>query len=223
MPDAFRITSMVPGLPERVYSAWLDSGAHAAFTGATAKIDPTIGGKFTVLDGTVQGRTVELLPGRRIVQTWRAKEFPRESRDSRLEIQFEGAEGSTRVTIMHSLLPPGHGERQKQAWILRYFQPMRNYFGRLVGGPAASAPSPRGTVKQPDTAHSKPAPKSGAASQKKDASSKTAPKKAVGKAKQPKPAKATKPAKKPSGKKKKDGKKKDKKKKKGKKGKGKRH
>jgi len=51
MPDAFRITSMVPGLPERIYAAWLDSGAHTAFTGKTAKIDPTIGGKFIALDG----------------------------------------------------------------------------------------------------------------------------------------------------------------------------
>jgi uncharacterized protein YndB with AHSA1/START domain len=132
---------MVPGLPERVYSAWLDSGAHAAFTGASAKIDPTIGGKFAVLDGSVQGRTVELLPGRRIVQTWRAKEFPNGSRDSRLEIQFEGAEGSTRVTILHSLLPPGQGERQKQTWIARYFQPMRSYFGRLIGGPIPVVPA----------------------------------------------------------------------------------
>jgi uncharacterized protein YndB with AHSA1/START domain len=157
MPDAFRITSMVPGLPERVYSAWLDSGAHAAFTGASAKIDPTIGGKFAVLDGTVQGRTVELLPGRRIVQTWRAKEFPNGSRDSRLEIQFEGAEGSTRVTIMHSLLPPGQGERQKQTWIARYFQPMRAYFGRLIGGPPVSArPVPSGKPPPIPAASKKP-------------------------------------------------------------------
>jgi uncharacterized protein YndB with AHSA1/START domain len=165
MPDAFRISSMVPGLPERVYSAWLDSGAHAAFTGASAKIDPTIGGKFAVLDGAVQGRTVELLPGRRIVQTWRAKEFPNGSRDSRLEIQFEGAEGSTRVTIMHSLLPPGLGERQKQNWIARYFQPMRSYFGRLVGTPPTPprAPTPTGPSRPAPLAKRAPKPPAPAA------------------------------------------------------------
>jgi uncharacterized protein YndB with AHSA1/START domain len=165
MPDAFRITSMVPGLPERVYSAWLDSHAHAAFTGASARIDPSIGGKFSVLDGSVSGRTVELLPGRRIVQTWRAKEFPSGSRDSRLEIQFEGTEGATRVTIMHSVLPPGQGERLKQAWIQRYFQPLRTYFARLIpGGAQPSHPSPRaaptqapqGTAPAPTKAAAKP-------------------------------------------------------------------
>jgi len=140
MPDAFRLTSMVPGLPERVYAAWLDSGAHTAFTGKTAKIDPNIGGKFVALDGYVHGRTVELLPGRRIVQTWRTKEFPHSAHDSRLEIQFESADGATRVTILHSHIPEGQGERYKKAWTDRYFYPMRGYFGRLAQ--AAGAPSP---------------------------------------------------------------------------------
>jgi uncharacterized protein YndB with AHSA1/START domain len=181
---------MVPGLPERVYSAWLDSGAHAAFTGASAKIDPTIGGKFAVLDGAVQGRTVELLPGRRIVQTWRAKEFPNGSRDSRLEIQFEGAEGSTRVTIMHSLLPPGQGEKHKQTWIARYFQPMRSYFGRLLGAPppASSAAQGRGPASTPrgqaKPLQASPAPKRNAKpAAPLRAPAKTAPKKATPKAK----------------------------------------
>lgn len=141
---------MIPGLPERIYSAWLDSGAHAAFTGAAAKIDPRIGGKFSVLGGSVSGRTVGLLPGRRIVQTWRAKEFPGGSSDSRLEIQFERADGATRITIMHSALPAGQGEQLKQTWIVRYFQPLRAYFAGLVLGrppsrkadPAPGAPSP---------------------------------------------------------------------------------
>jgi uncharacterized protein YndB with AHSA1/START domain len=172
MPDAFRITSMVPGLPERVYAAWLDSGAHTAFTGKTAKIDPSIGGKFVVLDGYIHGRTVDLLPGRRIVQTWRTKEFPHSAHDSRLEIQFESAEGATRVTILHSLLPEGQGERYKKAWTDRYFHPMRGYFGRLAqraaglrpglpATPAAQAPSrPLATRpgKRPPISSRKPPP-----------------------------------------------------------------
>jgi uncharacterized protein YndB with AHSA1/START domain len=135
MPDAFRLTSTIPGLPERAYSAWLDASAHAAFTRAVAKVDPAIGGKFSTLDGYAHGRTVDLLTGRKIVQTWRTREFPPSSPDSRLEIQFEAADGATRVTILHSALPEGHGEKYKKTWIERYFQPMRAYFSRLVLGP----------------------------------------------------------------------------------------
>jgi activator of HSP90 ATPase len=121
MPDAFRLTSTIPGLPERAYSAWLDAAAHAAFTKAVAKVDPAIGGKFSTLDGYAHGRTVDLLIGRKIVQTWRTREFPPSSPDSRLEIQFEAADGATRVTILHSALPDGHGEKYKKTWMERYF------------------------------------------------------------------------------------------------------
>ena len=145
MPDAFRLTSTIPGLPERAYSAWLDATAHAAFTKAVAKVDPAIGGKFSTLDGYAHGRTVDLLIGRKIVQTWRTREFPPSSPDSRLEIQFEAADGATRVTILHSALPDGHGEKYKKAWMERYFQPMRAYFSRLVLGPLP----PRAAVKAP--------------------------------------------------------------------------
>jgi uncharacterized protein YndB with AHSA1/START domain len=143
MPDAFRLVSTIPGLPERAYSAWLDTAAHAAFTKAVAKVDPAIGGKFSTLDGYAHGRTVDLLIGRKIVQTWRTREFPPSSPDSRLEIQFEAADGATRVTILHSALPEGHGEKYKKTWVERYFQPMRAYFSRLVLGP----PPPRIHVK----------------------------------------------------------------------------
>jgi len=148
MPEAFRIASMVPGLPERVYSAWLDSGAHSAFTGKTAKIDPTIGGKFSTLDGFAHGRTVDLLPGRRIVQIWRTKEFPAAARDSRVEIQLESADGATRLTILHSLLPEGQGARCQKVWQDRYFSPMRGYFGGLEW-PVAPAAAPRAAVPPP--------------------------------------------------------------------------
>ncbi len=147
MPDAFRLTSTIPGLPERAYSAWLDTAAHAAFTKAGAKVDPAIGGKFSTLDGYAHGRTVDLLTGRKIVQTWRTKEFPPSSPDSRLEIQFESADGATRVTILHSSLPEGQGEKYKKTWIERYFRPMRAYFSRLVLGP----PPPRANVKESST------------------------------------------------------------------------
>jgi uncharacterized protein YndB with AHSA1/START domain len=158
--DAFRLSTLVSALPERVYSAWLDSNAHTAFTGGAAKVDAAIGGKFTAWDGYIQGRTVELLQGRRIVQTWRTKEFPPASPDSRLEVQFESAEGQTRVTILHSNIPEGQGERYKKGWYDHYFTPMREYFARLLGGPTLPAPSiPKKKPVVPNAKLKKPTPK----------------------------------------------------------------
>jgi uncharacterized protein YndB with AHSA1/START domain len=151
--DAFRVSTLVSALPERVFSAWMDSGAHTAFTGGEAKIDAAIGGRFSAWDGYIQGRTVDLLQGRRIVQTWRTKEFPQASADSRLEVQFESAEGGTRITILHSNIPEGQGERYKTGWTDHYFTPMREYFARLLAGPDAP------NVKKKPSAPAKPAPR----------------------------------------------------------------
>jgi uncharacterized protein YndB with AHSA1/START domain len=165
--DAFRVSTLVSALPERVFSAWMDSGAHTAFTGGEAKIDPAVGGRFTAWDGYIQGRTVEFLAGRRLVQTWRTKEFPQGSADSRLEVQFESAEGGTRVTILHSNIPEGQGERYKTGWADHYFIPMREYFARLLAGPDV----PIGK-KKPGAPAAKAAPK-------KDPPKKAAPKKST--------------------------------------------
>jgi uncharacterized protein YndB with AHSA1/START domain len=185
MPDAFRTSTIVSALPERVYAAWMDSGAHSAFTGSDAKIDPTIGGKFTAWDGYIQGRTIDLLQGRRIVQIWRTKEFPHGSPDSRLEIQLESAEGGTRLTILHSNIPEGQGERYKQGWTDNYFQPMREYFARLLRGPDAPANRPKKAA--PKVAPKPPAQK---AAPKKAAAEKRPTPKPKGK---PKPKKASRP------------------------------
>ncbi|HTA18991.1 MAG TPA: SRPBCC domain-containing protein, partial [Polyangia bacterium] len=75
---------MIPARPERIYSAWMSSAEHTAFTGDKAVVDPLIGGVYSTFDGYSSGRTVDLQPGRRIVQTWRAEDFPVGSPDSRV-------------------------------------------------------------------------------------------------------------------------------------------
>ncbi len=172
MPDAFRISTVIPGLPERIYAAWLDSAGHAAFTGGEAKVDPSIGGKFTAWDGYIHGRTVDVLHGRRIVQTWRTKEFPHSAPDSRLEVQFEFVDGGTRVTILHSNIPEGQGERYKKGWVDHYFTPMREYFGRLLAGPGAVPPAKK--AKASARASSPPPAKKAAKSAKKGPTKKAA-------------------------------------------------
>ena len=62
--------------PSRVYAALMDSGQHSAFTGEPAQIDPQKGGAFTCYDNYILGLTLELEPGKRIVQAWRSRNWP---------------------------------------------------------------------------------------------------------------------------------------------------
>jgi len=127
--ERIEVSAVFPGAPQQFFEAWLDSGRHAAFTGAGAEIDPAVGGQFTAWDGYIQGSNRLLEPFHRIVQGWRTTEFPPGSPDSTLEILFEEEDGSTRITLLHSEIPDGQGEEYRQGWMDYYFEPMREYFG----------------------------------------------------------------------------------------------
>jgi 5'-deoxynucleotidase YfbR-like HD superfamily hydrolase/uncharacterized protein YndB with AHSA1/START domain len=128
--ETIQVSTSLPGSPKRIYRAWLDSGEHSSFTGSVAIVDPQEGGIFSAWDGYIQGRTLELQPFRRILQAWRTSEFPPESPDSRLEVLLEPDEqsGWTRLTLIHSQIPPGQGQQYLQGWQDYYFMPMLDYF-----------------------------------------------------------------------------------------------
>ena len=128
MSDAFEISTVLPAPPARVYAAWLSSAEHTAMTGGNADIDPRVGGRHSAWDGYITGTTLELEPGRRIVQSWRTSEFSADSSDSRLEIVLDAAGVGTRLTLKHSDIPAGQGASYKSGWVENYFEPMKNYF-----------------------------------------------------------------------------------------------
>jgi len=141
--ESFEVSAILPAQPEQVYRAWLDSAAHAAFTGSDAEVDARVGGRFTAWDGYIEGRTLELEPPPgilttvstrlRILQAWRTTEFPEGSPDSRLEVLLEKARGGTRITLRHSGIPAGQGAEYEKGWAEHYFNPMRRYFSGKKG------------------------------------------------------------------------------------------
>src|SRR5436853_579920 len=77
MPDSFQLEMIVAAEPQRVFSAWMDSREHAAFTGGgEAVVESWAGGRFIAWDGYIHGILLGVDEGRRIVQTWRTSELP---------------------------------------------------------------------------------------------------------------------------------------------------
>jgi uncharacterized protein YndB with AHSA1/START domain len=130
MSGSFQVSTILPADPERIYKAWLDSSEHGQFTGGKAEINPIAGGIFTAWDGYIKGITLELVPFSRILQAWRAEDFPVEAEDSLLEIRLEEVPGGTRLTLNHSNVPDEQVEEFKQGWLDFYFTPMNAYFSK---------------------------------------------------------------------------------------------
>jgi uncharacterized protein YndB with AHSA1/START domain len=114
--------------PKRVYELLTNPEQFSQMTGgAPTEISPQAGGAFSNFGGMVVGRNVELVPGQRVVQAWRAKTWePGVYSVARFELQAQGAE--TRVVFDHSSFPEGQGEHLAAGWEANYWEPMRKYF-----------------------------------------------------------------------------------------------
>lgn len=130
MVESITVSAILPASQKRVYEAWLNSREHGEFTGGSANIEPKVGGAFTAWDGYISGRTRELEPFARIIQSWRTTEFPKASPDSQLEVLLGEAKGGTKIALIHTGIPDGQAAEYKKGWEDYYFKPMKEYFAR---------------------------------------------------------------------------------------------
>jgi activator of HSP90 ATPase len=130
MKNSFTVRAVFPVPPSTLISAWLSSKEHSAFTGSPAKISAKVGGKFTAWEGYISGTTTQMVKDKKIVQKWRTTEFPDNSPDSLLVVEFEKAKDGTKLTLTHQQIPEGQAQQYKQGWEDYYFKPMREYFSK---------------------------------------------------------------------------------------------
>jgi uncharacterized protein YndB with AHSA1/START domain len=149
VPYTFTLTTTIPATAQDIYDAWLDSVGHTEMTGGDASMSDEIGAEVSAWDGYISGRNLELVPGERIVQSWRTTEFSDEHDDSIITVTLEEVDGETLLTLIHSNVPDGHTRHQRGGWQEHYFEPMIAYFAKLgpdededASGEAAPAPTP---------------------------------------------------------------------------------
>jgi activator of HSP90 ATPase len=126
--DSITAGAVIPAEPKAVYTAWMGSKGHSEMTGSAARVTARAGGRFSAWDGYITGKTLELEPPTRILQSWRTTEFAEEDPDSLLEVLLEKAKSGTKVTLKHTNIPAGHGPEYRKGWIDFYFKPMKEYF-----------------------------------------------------------------------------------------------
>jgi activator of HSP90 ATPase len=119
------VTFKVP--QHEVYEALMDSKKHAAFSGEKAKISRQVGGAIMAYDEYITGKNIELVPDKKIVQDWRAADWP-EGFFSRVAFELSAIPEGTRLKFTHTGLPEGTEEEFTQGWIDNYWEPMKRYF-----------------------------------------------------------------------------------------------
>ena len=124
MTNALHQETVVNATPETVFKALTDADAFARMTGgAPAAIDATAGGAFSLLDGKIVGRTIELVPDTRLVQAWRPGSWE-DGVYSLVRIELEAAGDETRLTLDQTGIPDGQAEHLEGGWRAMYWEPL---------------------------------------------------------------------------------------------------
>jgi uncharacterized protein YndB with AHSA1/START domain len=113
--------------PLRVYSALLSPSAFARFTGMPAEIDPHAGGAIWMFGGLIVGRNIELIPGKRIVQAWRAVQDFAAGIYSVVKMELIPTPSGTTLILDHTGFPEGDYGHLYAGWPLRYWNPLKKY------------------------------------------------------------------------------------------------
>ncbi len=124
MPKTIRQSVTFKATPHQVYEALMDSRKHARFSGDTASISRKVGGKIMAYGDYITGTNVELVQDKKIVQAWRAADWPT-GHKSRVTFSLKPIGGGTRLTFTHTGVPDDQYESIKQGWIENYWMPMK--------------------------------------------------------------------------------------------------
>ena len=107
-----------------VYETLMDSKKHAELVGDEAKISKKVGAKFRIYGGEIEGVNLELVPDKKIVQSWRYSDWPK-GHYSKATFLLEESKGSTKLTFTQAEVPEALYEDVSQGWKDYYWQPMK--------------------------------------------------------------------------------------------------
>jgi activator of HSP90 ATPase len=112
--------------PQSVYDALVNATKFSAFSGAPAEFTKEAGGAVSCFGGMISGRFVELVPDKRIVQAWRAGNWP-EGVYSIIKIELEPQGSGTKLTLDQTGFPDDNREHLDAGWHKMYWEPLKKY------------------------------------------------------------------------------------------------
>lgn len=99
------------------------------YTGSPVKMDEAKAGEnFSLMDGVIEGRFLELQPFERILQTWRLKDWP-SGHYSKVEITLKQGKEDTKLKLRQTGVPSKSVEATKVGWKSRFFEAIKRSFG----------------------------------------------------------------------------------------------
>ena len=118
--------------PEELYEQIMDAKKHGKFTGGKATMSRKVGGEFSLFDGSAYGKNIELIPNKKIVQTWRMRQdnWPEEVM-SEITFDFQPlGKDKTKLLFTQRNIPSNVADEFKQGWKDYYWEPLKEMYNK---------------------------------------------------------------------------------------------
>jgi activator of HSP90 ATPase len=113
--------------PHDLYETLMDGERHGALSGQPAKVSRRAGGKWNV-GHDLEGKHLRLTKDKRIVQTWRANNWPK-GVYSKATFALSRVPSGTRIRFTQTRVPDEFFGEISQGWREYYWNPLRKQFG----------------------------------------------------------------------------------------------
>ena len=110
--------------PHDVYEALMNEKKHSELTGSEVQIGRNVGSEFSVYGGDIQGVNLELVPDKKIIQSWRYSDWPK-GHYSKATFLLKEVTNGTRLTFTQTGVPEEFYEDIAQGWKDYYWEPMK--------------------------------------------------------------------------------------------------
>lgn len=111
-----------------VYNAIVNPAMIELWTGDDAIMDDQQGTEFSLYEGTISGKNIEIIPQEKIVQQWY---FGEQEEASIVTLKFHVDKKYTSVEVVHTNIPDDAFENITEGWSFAYFEPIKELLEEL--------------------------------------------------------------------------------------------
>ncbi|KAG1057152.1 hypothetical protein G6F43_000987 [Rhizopus delemar] len=113
---------------QELYETLMDTQRAMVWTRGPVKLTKEVGSQFELFGGNVTGQILELVPGQKIVQTWRLRSWPA-GHYSKVTMTFEQGTESVDLKVEQTGVPVGEEELTRTNWSGYYWRAIKGAFG----------------------------------------------------------------------------------------------
>lgn len=121
----FKKYYIIPAEPEEIYKAITTEITARLWTGDIAEINPIPGGEFSLWDGSITGKFIELTPFNKIIQQWY---FGDQKDDSIVTFKFHDHKKGTSLEITQTNIPEEAFEDLVDGWNNEYVGSLIDFY-----------------------------------------------------------------------------------------------